>query len=560
MDILATFQLPGSNKLHRVIVECKDEEKNRAQNQVIMQFKGLLTTARKADIADSVEIITRVPWSDQAKGFAYESGIELLTYNEKLSQLIDFKPYLKNLVEKHEKGSAYRPSEPPLGKYYVYQCGETLGKNKKRIHVIDDYINKWLSSDENYRHLAILGGYGTGKTSLCQKLTHDLAKSYLDNPGSTRIPILFNLREFTKNLKIESLVTSFLDEECGVGNPRFKLFRAMNEAGILLLIFDGFDEMAVRVDRDTLEMNLQEIERLAISSNSKIIITSRFEYFVCKEEEEICLNPKKDILSSREINYKALKIIPWSDDQISEFLKKRVPLIKEEEKKPWTYYYDKINEISGLSDLSRRPVLLELIVRTLPRLISDKKPINLSNIYETYLKGEIKRQKIRKQRQLLLSEDTRFLLLQKLALNFYENNLMTFTFQDALKYIEGTVPTPKNEIEAYTRDFLSCSFLLREGDDYTFSHKSIMEFFVAKVLAKEIKESKQINEEESGFFGKRRLEPVIIEFLTKFQPDEGRLKILLESSNSIDAQKSEYLAGNAATLLCKLNRRALIGR
>src|SRR3990172_9416415 len=75
VDILATFRLPGSSTGHRVIVECKDEKKAVAQNQRVMQFKGLLETARKSGEADSAEIITRVPWSDAAKGFARGSGI-----------------------------------------------------------------------------------------------------------------------------------------------------------------------------------------------------------------------------------------------------------------------------------------------------------------------------------------------------------------------------------------------------------------------------------------------------------------------------------------------------
>jgi hypothetical protein len=37
----------------------------------------------------------------------------------------------------------------------------------------------------------------------------------------------------------------------------------MNAAGLFLLILDGLDEMAVKVDADVLELNLIEIEKLA---------------------------------------------------------------------------------------------------------------------------------------------------------------------------------------------------------------------------------------------------------------------------------------------------------
>lgn len=61
VDILATFTLPGSRTSHRVIVECKDEQRAIAQNQRVMQFKGLLDLARSVGEADSASIITRVP-------------------------------------------------------------------------------------------------------------------------------------------------------------------------------------------------------------------------------------------------------------------------------------------------------------------------------------------------------------------------------------------------------------------------------------------------------------------------------------------------------------------
>lgn len=259
VDILATFRIPGSSREHSVIVECKDEQKSVDANQRIMAFKGLLDVARSSGIADSAEIVTRVPWSDQAKGFAKTSGVELFTYTEKIAQLIDLSPYMKRLVNKFDKGDPARPTEPPMGSYYVDLSAEKGaqveadrasavrtrrlqdGDGEGHIPVIDTYIHQWLQEDSN-RQLAIFGEYGSGKSTLCQKLARDLALTHLNDPSSSRIPILLNLREFVGKLDLEAYITSFLDRECKVVNPRIELFRAMNEAGIFLMIFDGFDE------------------------------------------------------------------------------------------------------------------------------------------------------------------------------------------------------------------------------------------------------------------------------------------------------------------------------
>ena len=557
VDIFATFRLPGSSTGHRIIVECKDEKKAVNQNQRVMQFKGLLETARKSGEADSAEIITNVPWSDQAKGFARESGIALLTFTEKIGQLIDFSMYLKDIIDRFEKGDTRRQGEPPLGTYYVDLSAERITKKgtdriSERISVLDDYIHQWMQHDDT-QHLAILGEYGAGKSSWCQKLAHDLAASYLKAPGSVRIPILFNLREFTKTLKIESLVTSFLDEECGVLNPRFKLFQVMNDTGIFLIIFDGFDEMAVKVDADTLEINLQEIEKLSTSPKSKVILTSRLEYFISGEEEKRSLSPRGELLATRQTEYEPLKIIPWDDEQVNSFLKKRVPLIKEA-KQPWTYYRDCIKKISGLSDLSRRPVLLDMIVKTLPQLISSDRPINRPNLYETYLLGEIKRQKILKKRNLLLSDVSRFSLLQHLALDFHVNEISAITFTDALRHVEEVVKPPKSELEVFTRDFLTCSFLVREKDEYHFSHRSIMEYLIAKGLMEEIEKN------APNAFYRQNLQPVVAGFLIELNPNRDMLWHWIESTKSKEKEDFKYLGGNAATLLCMLDRNVFSGR
>ena len=551
VDALATFKLPGSSTQHRVIVECKDEKRPRGQNQRVMQFQGLLETTRKAGEADSAEIITRIPWSDQAKGFAHKSGIELLTYTEKISQLIDFSRYLKTTIDRFEKVDRRRPSEPPLGAYYVDLSAEQVVKNKtKRIHVIDTYVQKWLGRQDTERQLAILGEYGTGKSSFCQKLAHDLAVSYLKATASTRIPIVLNLREFTKTLKIESLVLSFLDEECGVMNPRFKLFEAMNDAGAFVLVFDGFDEMAVRVDQDTLEMNLQEIEKLAAGTKAKVIITSRPEYFVTSKEQETSLSPGDRLLATRGTEYKPLHIVLWKEPQVNLFLKKRVPLIKKA-KKSWTYYRDRIKQIADLSDLSRRPVLLDMIVKTLPQLISSGKPINRPNLYETYLMGEIRRQKILKKRALLLTDTARFSLLQHLSLDFFTGEMEKISFGDAMTHMEELVKPPKAEIEAYTRDFLTCSFLMRKRDEYFFSHKSIMEYLVAQGLKNEIEK------DSPDAFGRQILEPGVTAFMAELKPDRDMLLEWIKSTRSSPNRDITWLGGNAATLLCKLDPGAL---
>jgi hypothetical protein len=56
----------------------------------------------------------------------------------------------------------------------------------EKIPLLDDYLLKWAKSSNDQRHIAILGEYGTGKTSLCQKLARDLAQSCIESPNRRR--------------------------------------------------------------------------------------------------------------------------------------------------------------------------------------------------------------------------------------------------------------------------------------------------------------------------------------------------------------------------------------
>jgi hypothetical protein len=194
VDLLAVFHLPGGSNDHRVIVECKDERKGVAQNQRVMHLKGLLEVARKSGEADSAEIVTRVPWGDAAKGFARQAGIGILTYREKLAKLIDFEPYLERLVRRFDKGIPERPNDPPLGSYFVEprierdQRSKLQGEAMRTRPSLSESIRSWCDEEKGKKQLVILGEFGTGKTSICQKLARDFAADYLRNPGSVRLP------------------------------------------------------------------------------------------------------------------------------------------------------------------------------------------------------------------------------------------------------------------------------------------------------------------------------------------------------------------------------------
>jgi hypothetical protein len=163
VDILASYRLPGTRREHHVIVECKDEVINRSQNGRVMGFKGLLETARRTLQADSAEIVTRKPWSDQAKGFAREAGIALYTFEEKLRNIIDFSHYIERVIYDYEHFEervtpagvvVKRPIIDAMSSSDLYQtyvplvCRFTTSQGASRVMELDKYVGKWLADPE----------------------------------------------------------------------------------------------------------------------------------------------------------------------------------------------------------------------------------------------------------------------------------------------------------------------------------------------------------------------------------------------------------------------------
>lgn len=339
VDILATLQISGSDTLHRVIVECKHGAKNINQTARVREFQALLQEAREQNKAESAEIITLKPWSDQAKGAASGSGVKLYTYNQKLAQLINFDNYLNSLIQDFKNDD--------LSKYYIDLNAKKRVVSEEDLSLlqewflspVDGYIDSWLKEETVENRIAILGEYGSGKTSFSRHYAYELAKKYKENQeGKERIPILFNLGRFTKNVDFEDLIVGYLDRNCEVSNPKFSIFKKMNDEGLFLLIFDGFDEMAMQVDFDTIAGNLKEIEKLTESAKSKVLLTSRPEYFISAKEEDEIFAPTN--LLERKRRFERLNLISLDESQIISFLQRRIPLIKEAEK-DWKYYLKK---------------------------------------------------------------------------------------------------------------------------------------------------------------------------------------------------------------------------
>ncbi|WP_322756786.1 TIR domain-containing protein, partial [Frankia sp. Cas3] len=169
-------------------------------------------------------------------------------------------------------------------------------------------IVEWLTTDEA-RFILVLGDSGHGKTFL----THELALE-LPHHLPHVDPMLIELRQLEKSLELDRLVAQHLVDS-QVRRPDLDAFRYMLGHGRLILIFDGFDELAARV---TYERAVAHLDTLlaALDNQAKIVVTSRAEFFLTDDEVLKKTGEKVERTFGRFI----VRLAEFTPDQIHDFL------------------------------------------------------------------------------------------------------------------------------------------------------------------------------------------------------------------------------------------------
>jgi len=443
-------------------------------------------------------LITHARVSPTARKRAAETDdvVRTFTLDEFYRELVDFEPYVRTLLADYEGDE--------LSTYYVdLGCQSGDGSTYKPM---DDYVDRWLG-DPTRNHISILGDYGTGKTSFCRQYAAKLGRRWLKDPDHRRIPILISLRDYAKTVGLQQLITDFLVNRCDI-QAKYEAFARFNADGRLLLLFDGFDEMAQKVDYQTTVDNFEELAR-AVEAHSKVLLTCRTPYFRTREEAERLLSwreleppieardmPEQAAIDLTERpNFEIVHLAPFDREDIQAMLRARFPA-------QWQGYWQRIEDTYNLAELAQRPVLLDMIARSLPEL-KPGQVLNAAQLYEAYTDLWLARDE-EKGRTLITRADKR-LFMQELALEMLRKDGLSIHYSRLPERVRAHFRLEKaTEIDYFDNDIRTCSFLNRDGEgNYRFVHKSFGEFFVAQWLAPKLLDGSapemRINEEVRGF-------------------------------------------------------------
>lgn len=540
----------------RVLVRCFDGE------MTVLDLKTLEEVAERDSISTSWGISERrVPPSSLRYAEDRGDALEVFSLDDFIRRIVDLSPYFGWLEE------TYQESDIP--KYYVpLGCEKPVFDDAGRLIAadkysnIEEYIDDWLNTNGR-NHISILGNFGSGKTWFCRHYAYRQLQRYMSDPGRHRIPLLISLRDYSKTADMRQLITDLLINRYEVKmTGGFSVFQLLNKSGKILLIFDGFDEMARKMDQQTLVENFWRLAEV-VDTNSKVILTCRTAYFRYRKEAEEILSGQRTgrtlIDLAEKPEFEIVNLSPFNQRQIAEFLVKRLGEMEAENA------IEKMDRIHDLSDLARRPVMLEMIASTMGRIIEQFEigtSLNVADLYRLYVEQWITKNIV--EERTFLDPASKQFFMQELAWQLYKDESTTIHYSDLPERILRYFDIDRaEELDYFDYDLRTQGFLIRNADgQYSFAHNSFMEYFVACYLLESLRthygdsmgrDQKVSAPDARQTFGFRRLTPEVETFFVGLRPEMDLLWSTIETTRGKSFDEVGYLGSNAASILTKLN-------
>ncbi|MCC3445466.1 MULTISPECIES: NACHT domain-containing protein, partial [unclassified Microcoleus] len=567
--------------------------------------EGWLVTARRISKAARKEV-------DKPEN----RHLDCYTFDELIDVDADFSGYidwLENEVKRRQID----------GKYVPLGCtkAEFDGANKRQIDAsyygeedgwIDGYIDVWMD-DPTKEHISILGEFGTGKTWFAFHYAWTALQRYqLAKERGTqrpRLPLIITLRDYAKALNVENVLAGFFFTQHNI-RLNSEVFDQLNRMGKLLLIFDGFDEMAAKCDRQQTINNFWELAKVIVPG-AKVILTCRTEHFPEAKEGRALLNAELKAstanLSGETPQFEVLELAAFDDEQIRQVLSHQAD----------AETVAQVINSPQLLDLARRPVMAELILESLPDIQAGK-PVDMSRVYLYAVRRKMERD-IKAERTFTSLADKLFFLCE-LSWEMLSTDQMSLNyrlFPDRIRRLFGAAVQAEKDLDHWHYDMMGQTMLIRNAEgDYSPAHRSLLEFFVAYKLAAELgvlpadftglsqaqlsldNSVESVNYTWSGYFsrqadnagdivpipalkgfvseslgqlrnsfGREPLTKAVMDLLvpmlskTEFVGEvKSRLLEILEATKGKTEEEVGYIGGNAATVLVKVDNAALEGR
>ncbi|MEE6261873.1 WD40 domain-containing protein [Plantactinospora sonchi] len=428
---------------------------------------------------------------------ARRQGVRLLSFVA-YQGLLDLSPLLGRQSDRLANDRIYPP-----GMYLPqrYRMVDAYAEGDVR-EGLDGQVCDWLR-DDAARLVMVLGDFGRGKTALLRHLAHTLPDVLPDLE-----PVLVELRSLEKAPSLDELLGQHLIRNQVEDINPAKL-RYMIHSGRLALLFDGFDELELRVGYDSAADYLRILLE-SVTDRAKVVLTSRTQHFRSTRQVRTALGDRIAGLTASRV----VVLEDFTTEQIIRFLTN----LYGGDGAAAQARYRLITEIEDLLGLARNPRMLAFIAKLDEQRLRDvqqrKGRISAAELYhelvDFWLVGEATRQQHRHGKPSL-DEKERLDACTALARRLWASTEPTIALATLSAEVGATLTRLAERgynADQAAHSVASGSLLVRADDDaFTFVHQSIMEWLVANAAADDLRAGGDSEELRA-----RRLSPLMVDF------------------------------------------------
>jgi WD40 repeat protein/transcriptional regulator with XRE-family HTH domain len=411
------------------------------------------------------------PPQRQVRDMALMRGVRLRSFVE-FQGLLDLSGYVRDQTLRLTRDQSYPPE------LYVPQRFTDLARPDRGVR--DDLAGELLTllrADQG-RFLLVLGDPGQGKTFVVREVARRIAAE-----APHLVPILIELRDLDRAQSVDQLVAAHLTA-FGEELIDLRAFHYMLRQGRIVLLFDGFDELATRVTYDRAADHLATLLE-AMQDQAKILVTSRGQHFQSAAQVFTALGERVGLLPQRRV----LSIAGFSPTQIRSYLVNRYGSESAADER-----LRLIGELEDLLGLAQNPRMLGFIADLGPERLRavtrTRSTVSAADLYReiltSWLTGELERFHGRRGAPTAFTLDDLWRAVETLAVRMWETSESHLRLTELSEVAEALAGLAEERLTtAQATHALGAGSLLVRTDEgrFGFVHGSIAEWLVARRIA-----------------------------------------------------------------------------
>ena len=376
---------------------------------------------------------------------------------------------------------------------------------------VQSYLREWAERDDSPPYLVIFGEYGMGKTTACHAFTRELLRRRREDQH-VRLPIYLDLRRLGDVKQRDPTLREILDDllprvwQTGDLEPAARATDIIEQVQRrrAVVIFDGLDEALVHLSETKGQALLRELWKIlppelaagrdTRGAAGRVILTCRTHYFRTIREQHTYFRGEEREQGVAE-SYAALHLLPFTRDQVRSYLEHR----EETADGGVERALELIEGVYNLAELVERPFNLRLVVDQLAaieRRIASGEDVDKAALYEDLIATWLDRDQGK--HQIPRQHKTR--LMEELAATLWLERRRSLPVDQLEEWLHRRLDTDDDlgrwfrlshvEVAVLGEDLRTATFIVRPGaDEFEFAHTSLLEFFLARHLARALAES-----------------------------------------------------------------------